>query len=82
MCGGLGEWSERGRREEEVKGGEMREEGAQWCCYGSSCHHCLCGDLAGGTKIVATCTCMRTDTHIQTLVKSVKAQPLVFRLVF
>lgn len=80
--GEWGEWSERGRREEAVKGGEMREEGAQWCCYGSSCHHCLSGDLAGGTKIVATCTCMRTDTHIQTLVKCVKAQPLVFWLVF
>lgn len=34
-------------RREEGGGGEMREEGTQWCCHDSSCHHCLSGNLAG-----------------------------------
>lgn len=57
-----GEWSGRGRRE---RGRGGREEGAQWCCYGSSCHQCLSRNLAWRNQNSHR-TRMKTRTHTHT----------------
>lgn len=42
-----------GEREEEQA---EEEEGAQWCCHGSSCHQCLSGALVGARTAASSHT--------------------------